>query len=156
MDQKYISSRDLFTLYRIKNILCLPKSSFFSECNPSFSNQIQPVDSKNSSNHELISTEQRPNQKPEKSTQTKYPKYIPFDLTKDTENFKIRSKLNDFHQNIEQMYKILLTNQNSEESQMPQAKLSHLEMNLNQMKEEILILLYTNPQPGFRKNLQPC
>lgn len=118
-----------------------------TECNESFSNQIQAVDSNNSANQKLIScTDQPTNQKPEKSTQTKYPKYIPFDLTIETENFKIRSKLNDFHQTIEKMYKILLANHNSKENQMPQAKLSHLELKLNQMKEEILILLYTNPQ----------
>ena len=124
----------------------------FSECNASFSDQIQPADSKNSSNKDLISTDQLTNLKPEKSTQTKFPKYIPFDLDKETESLKIRSKLNDFHQNIEQMFKILLANQSLETNQMPEAKLSHLELNLNQMKKEILVLLYTNPQPGFLNN----
>jgi len=117
-----------------------------TECNASFSDQIQQADSKNSSNKDLISTNQLTNLKPEKSTQTKFPKYIPFDLNKETESLKIRSKLNDFHQNIEQMFKILLANQSSEANQMPEAKLSHLELNLNQMKKEILVLLYTNPQ----------
>ena len=73
-------------------------------------------------------------------------------MNKETESLKIRSKLNDFHQNIEQMFKILLANQSSEANQMPEAKLSHLELNLNQMKKEILVLLYTNPQPGFPNN----
>ena len=73
-------------------------------------------------------------------------------MNKETENLKIRSKLNDFHQNIEQMFKILLANQSLEANQMPEAKLSHLELNLNQMKKEILVLLYTNPQPGFLNN----
>ena len=111
----------------------------FLECNETFSNQIQAVDS---TCQELVIADQST----EKSTQTKYPKFIPFDLTTEPENFKIRSKLNDFHQTIEQMYKILLFNRNAEEGQLPQAKLSHLELKLNQMKEEILVLLYTNPE----------
>ena len=111
----------------------------FLECNETFSNQIQAVDS---TCQELIIADQST----EKSTQTKYPKFIPFDLTTEPENFKIRSKLNDFHQTIEQMYKILLFNRNSVEGRLPQAKLSHLELKLNQMKEEILVLLYTNPE----------
>ena len=88
----------------------------------------------------------RSDQSTEKSSQTKCPKFIPFDLTEDTESVKIRSKLNDFHRKIEQMYKIILSYRNSGDNQLYQAKLSHLELKLNQMKEEILVLLYTNPQ----------
>ena len=151
----YLTFSDFGRFDRLLGFLVSEKLNIgnFSECNESFSNQIQPVDSQTQANQELISTDQLANKKPVKSTQTKYPKYISFDLTEDTESFKIRSKLNDFHQNIEQLYKILLANQSSD-SQLPQAKLSHLELKLNQMKKEILVLLYTNPEPGFRKNQQ--
>ena len=115
-----------------------------------FSNQIQAVESPDSICQELRSSDQST----EKSTQTKCPKFIPFDLTEDTESVKIRSKLNDFHQTIEQMYKIILGYRNSGDNQLSQAKLSHLELKLNQMKKEILVLLYTNPKARvFRQKL---
>ena len=115
-----------------------------------FSNQIQAVESPDSICQELIGSDQST----EKSTQTKCPKFIPFDLNEDTESVKIRSKLNDFHQTIEQMYKIILGYRISGDNQLSQAKLSHLELKLNRMKEEILVLLYTNPKARvFRQKL---